>query len=209
MFLMSPNDSSSAPNLPGLDPLDAAAVDGAALWLGVFGNHRPVSIEIGPGRGEFLIACARANPARNFFGIERSPRRARDLEGKLRGLPNARVIYGDAPCLLHLLPDRCVAAYHVQFPDPWWKRRHRRRRLVTTAFVATVRRTLAIGGTIELLTDVAEYFSEAQQRLDGNPALECLSAGPFPTASSTFARKAQARGAQIYRSVHRHTPPAG
>ncbi len=181
--------------------IDAAA----ALWLTVFGNLHPVAIEIGPGRGEFLLAQARAHPERNLFGIERSAARASAIERRLEAarLPNARIVNGDATCIMGLLPDACVATYYVQFPDPWWKRRHHRRRLFTAAWVATLRRTLEPGGTIELVTDVAEYFTLARGFLDRDPGFELIATGLTTDACTSFARKAVNRGAALYRSVHR------
>lgn len=174
------------------------------LWREIFADDRPVTIEIGPGRGEFLLAAAVAAPERNFFAIERSPTRAAALERRVHvlGLANARVVSADAACVLQLLPDACVAQHVIQFPDPWWKRRHRRRRLWTPSFVALLCRTLSAGGSIELVTDVAEYFDAAQRQLDAEPELVPVSAGPADVATTTFARKARARGALVYRSVH-------
>ncbi len=121
----------------------------------------------------------------------------------MHALRNARVVNGDATCVLDLLPDACVAGYFVQFPDPWWKRRHHRRRVWTGPFVALLRGTLMPGGTIELITDVPDYFALAQKLLDADPELERVTAGPYEGAATAFARKARARGATIHRSVHR------
>src|SRR5262249_10334397 len=131
----------------------------AVPWCGVFGDDRPVEVEIGPGRGEMLLAAAAAAPERNFFGIERTlgaaariARAARDL-----GLENVRVIGADARCVIaRLVPERSVTAYHVFFPDPWPKTRHRRRRLVSVAFAADVARTLVPGGALHLASDLPQ-----------------------------------------------------
>lgn len=181
-------------------PIDMPRGD---FWRGIFGNDRPVSIEIGPGRGEFLLAATRADPMRNFMGIEFSSSRARLTQAYLKNCPNIRLLHGNAACLLSLFPDACVDAYHIQFPDPWWKRRHHRRRLLTSSFVATLARTLAEGGTIELLTDVAEYFDLAQRHLANDARLRCETSGPWAIATTSFARKAHAQGRDIYRSIHR------
>jgi tRNA (guanine-N7-)-methyltransferase len=182
------------------------APDAASLWSAVFGNTRPVFVEVGPGRGEFLLRSAREDPAHNYFAIERSRARVREIErtlSKRRGLANLRVINADAACTLALLPDACVAGYFVLFPDPWWKVRHHRRRLVTPEFVATLRRTLAPGGLIHLATDVPGYFDIAQECLNRDTGLELIEAGPSPAPPTSFSRKAQRLGTPIYRSVHR------
>ncbi|HLY38770.1 MAG TPA: tRNA (guanosine(46)-N7)-methyltransferase TrmB, partial [Candidatus Binatia bacterium] len=119
-------------------------------WSGVFGNDRPVEVEIGPGRGDVLLAFAAASLGRNFFGIERTGGAAAAIAARAaaRGLANVRVVAGDARCIVaELVPDGSVAAYHVYFPDPWPKTRHRKRRLASAGFAAALARTLAPGGT--------------------------------------------------------------
>jgi tRNA (guanine-N7-)-methyltransferase len=172
-------------------------------WRQVFSNDRPVAVEIGPGRGEFLLASARADPQRNFFAIEHSASRTREITAGLAqsGVENARVICGDAVCLIELLPAASVEAFYVLFPDPWWKRRHKKRLLWTPRFAAGVRRALTRGGTVELITDVADYFELAQRCLDG-AGLAVVTIDHAATAHTSFARKAQARGVALHRSVH-------
>ena len=177
----------------------------ADCWERLFGNAAPVALEIGPGRGEFLVASALREPGRNFFAIEHSFSHARQLEARLRraAVGNARVIAGDARCLLEWIPPSSVSAVYVLFPDPWWKRRHHRRRLWTTPFVALIARALTPGGRIELVTDVPDYFALAQGQLIGEPRLEAETIGHPADLQTSFARKAARRGVPIYRSVHR------
>lgn len=196
--------------MPSTEVRAAAGVllahDAAALWTAVFGNSQPVRIEVGPGRGEFLVQSAQDDDAHNYFAIERSRGRTRDIERRLAKRPevqNARVVNGDAACVLALLPDASVAAYYVLFPDPWWKIRHHRRRLITREFVATMRRTLVPGGTIHLATDVAGYFAVAQECFDADPGLEVIESGQARAPSTSFSRKAQRQGTPIHRSIHR------
>jgi len=207
--------------MTGREALPAALAppgfEGPALWTAIFGNTHPVSVEIGSGRGEFLIASAAQNPHENFLGIERSARRVREVAVRLaaQGLANARILGADATCVIRLIPGTCVAAYYILFPDPWWKRRHQRRRLMTAPFVAELRRTLVPDGTIHLVTDVGDYFGLAQRQLNADPALEPVEYPDTPRASTSFARKAAARGGRLYASVHRRRavptefPPLG
>lgn len=176
------------------------------FWREIFGNRAPVEVEIGPGRGEFLLSIAKAHPERNYFAVEHSHSQTRLVAARLAdaGVTNARVIQGDATCIVQLLPNESVAAFHVLFPDPWWKRRHHRRRFWSPQTAAHLRRALVAGGTIELVTDVEETFRNAQRLLDADPNLEILSAGETAEKPpTTFARKAASRGTPIYRSVHR------
>src|SRR5262249_28459769 len=110
------------------DRADPARV--TALWSAVFGADGPVEIEIGPGRGDVLVAFARARPDTCFFAIEHARGAAERLAARLLadGIVNARVVTGDARCIVHeLVPPASVIAYHIYFPDPWPKRRHGKR----------------------------------------------------------------------------------
>jgi tRNA (guanine-N7-)-methyltransferase len=139
-------------------------------WRGVFGNDRPVEVEIGPGRGDVLLAFAAAVPGRNFFGIERPGGAAAAIAARAaaRGLANVKVVAGDARCIVaELVPDGSVAAYHVYFPDPWPKTRHRKRRLASADFATALARTLAPGGTVDVASDlsaIVERFAAELER---------------------------------------------
>ncbi len=82
-------------------------------WAAVFGSDRPVEVEIGPGRGDLLLALAAAAPATNFFAIERAAHAAAAITEKAaaRRLANVRVVAGDAPCIVaRLVAEASVAA---------------------------------------------------------------------------------------------------
>jgi len=180
----------------------------ADLWLQVFANRNPVSFEIGPGRGHFLLESARADPQRNFFAVERSRASARLLEQKLAraGVSNVRLVAADARWVLPMLPGECVDRFHIQFPDPWWKRRHGRRRLITPWTVAQLARSLVPGGTVELVTDVGHYFELAARVFAAEPLLEPAELPHTAQWASTFARKAQARGSAVWACLYRRRP---
>jgi tRNA (guanine-N7-)-methyltransferase len=127
----------------------------------IFGNDHPVEVEIGCGKGKFLMARAMENPDINFlgidvvwkwmkYGVERSRKRA---------LKNIRFIKSDARELVrHGIPGGSVSIFHVYFPDPWPKRRHRKRRLITGEFLSLLYSRLTDGGLIELATDYHDYY---------------------------------------------------
>ncbi|MGD9633081.1 MAG: tRNA (guanosine(46)-N7)-methyltransferase TrmB [Pirellulales bacterium] len=121
----------------------------------------PLEVEVGSGKGLFLQSAATASADRNFLGIEVARKYARHTASRLakRNLANAVIVEGDALRVFReLLPDASLAAVHVYFPDPWWKKRHRKRRVMNEAFLQDVVRTLVAGGRFHFWTDVEEYF---------------------------------------------------
>jgi tRNA (guanine-N7-)-methyltransferase len=132
------------------------SLDRPVPWRDVFGDDRPVEVEIGPGRGERLLAAAAGAPETNFFGIEVRGGAAEAIatRARARGLRNLRVVAGDVRWILRLVPDESVTAYHIHFPDPWPKTRHRERRLATPEFAREIARTLARGGAVHVASDL-------------------------------------------------------
>jgi tRNA (guanine-N7-)-methyltransferase len=141
----------------------------AILWQGVFGNAHPVEIEIGPGRGDVVLAFAAARPDTNFFAIERVAGHAEAIMARVaaHGLANVRVVAGDARCIVReLVPAASVSAVHVYFPDPWPKTRHRHRRLFDGAGLASaIRRALVPGGLVHVATDLPWLHDTMRTRL--------------------------------------------
>src|SRR5260221_9733527 len=140
-------------------PLDLAPyfftlrdVPRAPLNLGeLFGNENPVEIEVGTGRGLFLVNAATTCPATNFLGIEYDFKEARRAARRLqkRALANVRILGADAKFVLpQYFPAASAQALHVYFPDPWWKRRHKRRRVFNAEFLTQAARILRPGGIL-------------------------------------------------------------
>ena len=147
----------------------------------LFGREAPLEVEVGSGKGLFLQTAAAATPERNYLGIEIATKYARFAAARLAkcGLTNAVLIHGDAQRLFaELLPDESLAAVHVYFPDPWWKKRHHKRRVMNEPFVRHAARTLAQGGRLHFWTDVRERF-EATLELIGQ---ETPLVGPLEVA---------------------------
>jgi tRNA (guanine-N7-)-methyltransferase len=129
----------------------------------LFAADAQLEVEVGSGKGLFLQSAATATPTRNFLGIEVAKKYAHHTAARLakRDLRNAAIVHGDAQQVFReLLPENSLAAVHVYFPDPWWKKRHRKRRVMNEAFLKDVVRTLAPGGRFHFWTDVEEYFNE-------------------------------------------------
>jgi len=181
-------------------------------WSALFGNELPVELEIGSGRGLFLCNSGLAYPQRNFAGIEcdfKEGLRAAE-RFKKRRLPNVRLLGADARLVLaqYVVPGS-VAAVHVYFPDPWWKRKHHKRRLFTRAFLDQCARVLQPGGLFHSWTDVAEYFAMQVALFDSHPAYERLPDPPEKTPEhdldyrTSFERKKRRAGCRINRGLWR------
>jgi tRNA (guanine-N7-)-methyltransferase len=175
------------------------------FWRFIFGNDRPVEIEIGPGTGTFISPAARERPLVNFFGLEQSRGRAWRLRSAIekQNIGNAIVINADAVCVVStMIPAASVAAYHIYFPDPWWKRRHHRRRLFTPAFAAALGRTLVPGGRVYIATDVDAVLQLALNALDSCGTFLRDKHTRSPRLGLTvFERKGIARGAAIHEAT--------
>ena len=176
-------------------------------WKRDFGRAAPLELEIGPGRGAFALDHAARHPEIDLVVIEARRSdceliRARALK---RGLRSLMVLHGDARLLLpRLFPPRSLAGLHVQFPDPWWKRRHYKRRLVDVDFALQARRLLAPGAMVDFRTDVAAYAREGEhtwlqagfERLPDEP----------PEVLSTRERRYAVTGQPVFRARFRNPP---
>jgi tRNA (guanine-N7-)-methyltransferase len=186
-------------------------------WVALFGDDHPVELEVGPGKGLFLANAARANPGRNFLGVEISRKYARLAAQRLakRGISNAKVWAGDVrDVLARRVPDRSVRAVHVYFPDPWWKKRHKKRRVFTDALVAEVERVLQPGGELHVASDVEEYFGLIHRLVAASSAFH---ERPTPNVKhpehdldylTNFERKYRIEGRSIFRASYDYRPAA-
>jgi tRNA (guanine-N7-)-methyltransferase len=145
--------------------LDIQALPRPVVWADIFGNANPVEIEIGMGKGTFLVDQARARPDVNFLGIEWARWFWRYACDRLRrnGCLNARAVRSEARFFLNeYVPDASVSVVHIYFPDPWPKKRHHKRRLIQADFMLLVRRILVPGGRFQVVTDYQEYFQQIE-----------------------------------------------
>ena len=132
----------------------------------VFGRLTPVHLEIGSGKGTFLVHQAAAFPEISFLGIEWARKYyllAVDRIGR-HGLENVRIIRTDAAVFLReFVHEVSVDCFHIYFPDPWPKKRHHKRRLLQSANVEVLLRRLKPNGRIQIATDHAEYFQQIRE----------------------------------------------
>jgi len=138
----------------GSGPLDLAAVFG----------RRPdrFEVDIGCGKGRFLLSRAAAHPDTAFLGVDRNRGRLEKVarRAKRAGLRNLRLLAAEAAYAVEvLMPRAAVNTVYVFFPDPWPKRRHHRRRLFAPAFLEALDAALAEGGRVHVATDHLDYFN--------------------------------------------------
>jgi tRNA (guanine-N7-)-methyltransferase len=134
-----------------------------------------LTVDLGCGRGELLLALAEAEPGAAFLGVEHSFKRVLKLARRLARTPlrNVRLVQSTAESIVgERLADESVRAFWINFPDPWPKKRHQRRRLVQPAFLRVLARKLAPGGTLHVATDHADYAAAIAEVLAAEPLLE-------------------------------------
>lgn len=143
-------------------------------WRAIFGDDRPVEVEIGTGKAAFLLRRARARPEHNFFGIEWANEFYRFAVDRMQRwkVRNVRLLRADASHFIRCVcPPESLTALHVYHPDPWPKRRHHKRRLFQPAFVEAAVACLRHGGHWAVQTDHAEYFEIIRGLLIAHPEL--------------------------------------
>jgi tRNA (guanine-N7-)-methyltransferase len=176
----------------------------------LFGRPAPLELEVGSGKGLFLVSAGAARPTHNFVGVELSrkyARRAADRVAKA-GLANVAVIRGDIRQLWHRLEGlNALAAVHIYFPDPWWKKRHKKRRVFNEEFLARVSRVLRLGGELQIATDVEEYFETMRAlvatRAEYRPLTDAGGSASVGDYLTNFERKYRNEGRPIYRIGYR------
>ena len=186
-----------------MDLPDADDEDLMLVWSEVFGDDKPVQIELGIGKGRFILDAAERLPEVNFIGVEWAAkylRIARHRAGR-RQLANIRFAHTDAREFVEFfVPAASVQAYHIYFPDPWPKKRHHKRRLINGAFLREVERTLETGGQLWLATDFADYFEVMLEVLDTSSVLDEINV-EWLGARTNYEDKYLALGKPIYRRV--------
>lgn len=172
------------------------AIDPARL----FGRRAPLEVELGAGRGDFIIEYAAARPQRDFLAVELAASVARvlALRAARRGLGNLRVARMDARTLVNLmLPEASLSVCHVYFPDPWLTLSQRKHRIFSTGFAARLRRVLAPGAVVHLATDVEPYAAEMFAMLAGAGFRRVEVPAPG-ACSSGFGLKYLAQGKAVF-----------
>lgn len=131
-------------------------------WQGIFGKEQPIMIEVGTGKGQFIIGMAKKFPNTNFIGMEIqegavavAARKAYEDE---EDLPNLRFIYGDGAGVDTYFAKGEVSKVYLNFSDPWPKSGHEKRRLTYKSFLKSYQNILPVNGELEFKTDNRGLF---------------------------------------------------
>ena len=136
-------------------------------WHLIFGNENPIHIEIGMGKGQFIMKLAKEHPDINYIGIERySSVLLRALQKmEIEPLPNIRFLCMDASIITEVFDKEDVAKIYLNFSDPWPKERHAKRRLTSRQFFERYDKILARNGVVEFKTDNDDLFAFSMEEV--------------------------------------------
>lgn len=137
-------------------------------WAAVFGNNNPVHIEVGMGKGRFIMDMAKAHPDINYVGIEKYSsvllRAVQKMEQE--PFPNVRFVRMEAEAIAEVFGFEEAGRIYLNFSDPWPKDRHAKRRLMSKEFLARYDRILERDGSLEFKTDNKDLFMFALAELE-------------------------------------------
>lgn len=186
--------------IPGVDPRVPLSDVAEKGWTAIFASGSAAGsaregaaealetpprrvLEIGFGRGEFLLAMAQSAPETQFVGIEISWKRTLKMARKVARakLENVRLVDAAAEqAMAQLFEPESLDAIWINFSDPWPKVRHAHRRVIQASFVADAAVTLKRSGTLFVATDDVPYAHQIDEVLSGEPRLEnCYALWPF------------------------------
>lgn len=181
-------------------------------WEKVYADlTQPLHLDIGCGKGRFLLSMATLEPNWNFLGVEiREPlvQEANHWRHEL-GLTNLHYVFcnvnNSLRSLLSSLPSGTLQRVTIQFPDPWFKNRHAKRRVVQPQLVAELAAYLASEGIVFLQSDVKEVAEEMCDRFEAHPAFQrqgkqWLAQNPLPVPTERE-KSTLSRGEPVYRAV--------
>ena len=189
-----------------LRKLSGLTVDWPLDLAKLFPRQAPLIIEIGFGNGEFLAHLASRHADCNILGLEISSGSMQRAEARIDklGLANARVIHSRAEtALAHFIEPESVRAFHINNPDPWFKKRHHRRRLISRRTVDYLASRLQPGGALHLATDIRDYAEMAHEIFSATAGLSNRYDKPWLNeAPGRIQTKYERKGYREGRSAH-------
>lgn len=139
-------------------------------WSGIFGNNSPIHIEIGMGKGRFIMDMAKAHSDINYIGIEKYSsvllRAVQKMEQEPQPVSNVRFIRMDAEMITDVFDMEEIGRIYLNFSDPWPKERHAKRRLPSKEFLVRYDKILKRDGHLEFKTDNIDLFQFALAELE-------------------------------------------
>jgi len=127
-------------------------------WKKSFGNDNPIYLEIGMGKGKFILKHAMTNPDINYIGCEISDSVIYKAAEKAEGVSNLLMINKDASLLNDIFEEKEISKIFLNFSDPWPKSRHAKRRLTSESFLSIYKKLLGVDGVVEMKTDNRKLF---------------------------------------------------
>lgn len=137
-------------------------------WNKLFGNDNPIHLEIGMGKGKFIIEKAKREPNVNFIGCELVQSIIYKAAKSVKDVPNLLMINYDALKLGEVFDKGEIGKIYLNFSDPWPKSRHEKRRLTSDSFLNVYREIKASDGVIEFKTDNRGLFEYSVMSLNNN-----------------------------------------
>jgi tRNA (guanine-N7-)-methyltransferase len=199
-----------ARDLPPFDPDDpiASRID-PRDWFA--DPARPLEVEIGSGKGTFLVQQAQLAPNTNYLGVEQAGEFFRYAADRVRrrGIENVRLLHGDAVEFIRFrCPDGVASVIHLYFSDPWPKKRHHKRRVVQDESLRQFHRVLAPGGELRIVTDHEDLWAWSEDHaarhadlFDRRPFEAPPSAGDGELVGTNYERKFAKEGRPFHGMV--------
>jgi tRNA (guanine-N7-)-methyltransferase len=168
-----------------------------------------IELEVGSGKGLFMIDVAERNPSTYFIGIELASKYCALAQSRLEAkqIQNGRFFDADAvEVMSHDVPENRLSAVHVYFPDPWWKARHKKRRVLNERMVQAIERALEPKGILHFWTDVLDYYESSLEllasdtKLSGPHFVDERVAEHSMDYRTHFERRTRLNGLPVYRS---------
>lgn len=185
-------------------------------WHEIFGAERPLIVEIGFGNADYLLHLAHTRPDCNIVGLEISNQSMEKAERKIQKaqLHHVCAVHARAETVLHhVLEPASVSEFHINNPDPWFKKRHSRRRLIQRDTLDAMVSRLIPGGWLYLATDVLAYAEMSHELLSATPGLDNTLNTPWTDSlPGRIVTKYEARGlregnpAKLFRYQRNHQP---
>ena len=173
-------------------------------WNKLFGNDNPIHLEIGMGKGKFIIEKAKREPDVNFIGCELVQSIIYKAAKSVDNVPNLLMINYDALKLGDVFDKGEIAKIYLNFSDPWPKSRHEKRRLTSDSFLNVYREIKACDGVIEFKTDNRGLFEYSVMSLNNNGfefldiSFDLHNDGRENIVTTEYEDKFSARGNVIY-----------